>query len=73
MKLIAVTLIFFLLAFVGLARGLLLRRRGLRGSCSAAVKAQDCRCEAELDASMRQQDCQAAHKARAAAGKPQKS
>ncbi len=59
MKLFALTLVFFLLAFAGLAAGLLMRRRGLKGSCNAAVKTQECRCEKELDASMRQQsNCQ---------------
>ena len=46
MKLFAVALIFFLFAFVGLAAGLLLKRKGLRGSCSSASGPDhDCSCK----------------------------
>jgi len=52
----ALILLFFLLAFAGLGVGLLLKRRGLRGSCGHAPnQQQDCRCESELDQEMR--DC----------------
>ena len=41
-------LILFLLAFSGLAAGLLLKRRGLRGGCGAAPGAkEDCQCHAK--------------------------
>ncbi len=61
MKLFAVALIFFLLAFAGLAIGLIVRRKGLRSGCGHALsKDHDCRCESDLDASMQGQgDCQA--------------
>lgn len=36
-------LILFLLAFSGLAAGLLLKRRGLRGGCGSGAK-DDCQC-----------------------------
>jgi len=52
MKLFLLALIFFLLAFAGLAAGLLMRRRGLRGACNSAKASQDCRCESDLDSSM---------------------
>lgn len=56
MKIFAAALIFFLLAFTGLAIGLIVRRRGLRSGCGHSPSAeQDCRCESELDASMRGQ------------------
>jgi hypothetical protein len=60
MKLLALVLLFFLLAFAGLAAGLILRRRGLRGACGTAQSTKnDCRCESELDSSMRtQSNCQ---------------
>ena len=54
MKLIVAVLVLFLLAFAGLAIGLIVRRRGLRSGCGHAPdKEDDCRCEAELDSSMR--------------------
>ena len=50
MKLFAIVLLLFLLAFAGLAVGLIFRRRGLRGGCGHAPNQQhDCHCEAELD------------------------
>lgn len=55
MKTLLLALLGFLLAFAGLAAGLLLRRRGLRGSCGSVQRGDDCRCEKDLDASMRQQ------------------
>ena len=49
-------LILFLLAFAGLGAGLLMKRRGLRGSCGHTAKeASECRCESELDANVRSQ------------------
>ena len=45
MKVYLVALIFFLLAFSGLAAGLLLKRKGLRGGCSPGPDTgQDCKC-----------------------------
>lgn len=53
MKLFVAALILFLLAFAGLAVGLIIRKRGLRGGCGHAPgRDQNCRCEAELDADM---------------------
>lgn len=50
MKLFLMVLILFLFAFLGLAAGLLLRRRGLRSACGHGKNSQhDCKCEAELD------------------------
>lgn len=49
MKLFAVAFICFLLGFAGLATGLLLRRKGLRGSCSSAPGAEhDCTCKSTV-------------------------
>jgi len=46
MKIYVAALILFLLAFVGLAAGLLLKRKGLRGGCgSAASTERDCQCK----------------------------
>ncbi len=60
MKLFILALFLFLLAFSGLAIGLIVRRKGLRSGCGHAPSTDtDCRCEAELDISMRGQDeCQ---------------
>ena len=56
MKLVVAVLVLFLLAFAGLAIGLIVRRRGLRSGCGhARSNEDDCRCESELDASMRNQ------------------
>jgi hypothetical protein len=45
MQVYFVVLILFLLAFSGLAAGLLLKRRGLRGGCGSAPGAkEDCQC-----------------------------
>lgn len=56
MKIFLAALILFLLAFAGLAIGLIVRRRGLRSGCGHTPSAEhDCRCEAELDANMRGQ------------------
>ena len=54
MKLVGLVFILFVLAFGGLAVGLLLKRRGLRSGCGHVPDEQhDCRCESELDQSMR--------------------
>ena len=54
MKLFLLVLVLFLLAFAGLAIGLIIRNKGLRGGCGHAPAADhECRCEAELDKSMR--------------------
>lgn len=46
MKVYLVVLIFFLLAFSGLAAGLLLKRKGLRGGCGSAPEAGGkCQCK----------------------------
>jgi len=43
-------LVFFLLAFAGLATGLLLKRRGLRGGCgSSHGSPDDCRCQSSAE------------------------
>ncbi|WP_303721533.1 hypothetical protein [Malonomonas rubra] len=53
MKLFALVLILFLLAFACLAIGLIVRKKGLRSGCGHAPSADhECRCEVELDASM---------------------
>jgi hypothetical protein len=63
MKLLAAVLVLFLLAFAGLAIGLIVRRRGLRSGCGhAPSNDNDCRCESELDAGMRGQVNQRCHK-----------
>lgn len=50
MKVYFTVLVFFLLAFAGLATGLLLKRKGLRGGCSPALgTGRDCRCKSETD------------------------
>ena len=50
MKVYLATLVLFLLAFSGLASGLLLKRRGLKGGCTPAPSSgRDCRCKAETD------------------------
>jgi len=52
----ALILILFILAFAGLGAGLLMKRRGLRGSCGHAPnEAHDCHCESDLDKSVRGQ------------------
>lgn len=54
MKLMGITLVLFLLAFAGLGVGLIFKRRGLKSGCGHAPNQQhDCRCESELDSSMR--------------------
>ncbi len=48
MKVYLATLVLFLLAFSGLAAGLLLKRRGLKGGCTPAPRSgRDCRCKEE--------------------------
>jgi hypothetical protein len=48
MKIYLVALILFLLAFTGLAAGLLLKRKGPRGSCSSGPDAgHDCQCHSD--------------------------
>lgn len=50
MKLLLAVVILFLLAFTGLAAGVLMKRRGLRSACGHKKNTQhDCKCEAELD------------------------
>jgi len=50
-------LLLFLLAFAGLGMGLLLKRRGLRSGCGHTPnETHECRCETELDASVRGQE-----------------
>jgi len=44
LKLIIATFILFLLAFAGLACGLLLKRRGLRGGCHSNPGDHACQC-----------------------------
>ncbi len=47
MRLYVAAMILFLFAFLGLAMGLLLKRKGLRGGCRpAAGSAPDCQCQA---------------------------
>lgn len=63
MKLLAAVLVLFLLAFAGLAIGLIIKRRALRSGCGhAPSNDEDCRCESELDASMRGQVNQCCNK-----------
>ncbi len=46
MKVYFAALVFFLLAFAGLATGLILKRKGLRGGCHpAAGTDRDCQCK----------------------------
>jgi len=46
MKVFLAALVFFLIAFAGLATGLLLKRKGLRGGCSPATgSGRDCQCK----------------------------
>ena len=53
MKIILAAFLFFLIAFVGLAAGLLLKRRGLSGGCqSAADTGGECRCKPETTAEL---------------------
>jgi hypothetical protein len=48
MRVYFAVLILFLLAFSGLAAGLLLKRKGLRGGCSSGPGAKDdCQCHAK--------------------------
>jgi hypothetical protein len=48
MKVYFVVLSFFLLAFTGLAAGLLLKRKGLRGGCGSATDpGEKCQCKAK--------------------------
>ena len=56
MKLFLVALILFLLAFTGLAIGLIFKRKGPRSSCGHAQSTkQNCRCESEIDAKAQEQ------------------
>jgi hypothetical protein len=46
MKVFFAALVIFLLAFAGLATGLILRRKALRGGCgSASGSGRDCQCK----------------------------
>ena len=50
MKVYFVVLVLFLLAFAGLATGLLLKRKGLRGGCRPAPGTdRDCHCKSAAD------------------------
>ena len=50
MKVFFAALIFFLLAFAGLAAGLLLKRKGLRGGCTPAPgNDHECHCKGEKE------------------------
>ncbi|WP_432823799.1 hypothetical protein [Trichloromonas sp.] len=49
MKSYLATLVLFLLAFAGLATGLILRRKGLRGGCGSSA-ATDCTCRGKTAA-----------------------
>jgi len=45
MKVFLIVLILFLTAFAGLAAGLILKRKGLRGGCgSGSAQKNDCQC-----------------------------
>ncbi|PLX89529.1 MAG: hypothetical protein C0618_01095 [Desulfuromonas sp.] len=48
MKVFVITLILFILAFAGLAAGLLLKRQGIKGGCSPAPGSK-CQCKSEGD------------------------
>ena len=51
MKIYFAALVLFLVAFAGLAAGLILKRKGLRGGCgSASVDNRDCQCKSVTDA-----------------------
>ncbi len=45
MKLFFAALFLFLVAFAGLAAGLLMKRKGLRGGCGSALSKGDCQCK----------------------------
>ncbi len=45
MKLFLIVFILFLLAFTGLACGLIFKRRGLRGGCQQHGNDHDCQCQ----------------------------
>jgi hypothetical protein len=48
MKIFFAALVFFLIAFTGLAAGLLLKRKGLRGGCTPAPgNDHECHCKGE--------------------------
>lgn len=48
MKIYLAALIIFLLAFAGLAIGIIFKRKGLKGSCTPGSNAgHDCRCKPE--------------------------
>jgi len=50
MKFFFISLILFLLAFAGLAAGLLLKRKGLRGGCRPASGSdKECHCKSIKD------------------------
>jgi hypothetical protein len=54
MKLYLAAVVLFLAAFAGLAAGLLLRRKGLRGGCSPATgSGRDCQCRSVADSGRR--------------------
>ena len=56
MKPFLATLVLFLLAFTGLAIGIIIKGKGPRSSCGHARSSeQDCRCESDTDSAMQQQ------------------
>jgi len=58
MKVFLAALVLFLIAFAGLAAGLLCKRRGLRGGCGSASAGdgRDCQCKAAGAPGRRAQD-----------------
>jgi hypothetical protein len=49
-------LVIFLLAFAGLAAGLILKRKGLRGGCRPTAGADnDCQCKSSAKANVKEQ------------------
>ena len=54
MKVYFAVLIIFLIAFAGLATGLILKRKGLRGGCRPAPGADsDCQCKSAVKANVK--------------------
>jgi hypothetical protein len=50
MKIYLAVLVLFLIAFAGLAAGLILKRKGLRGGCRPATGTdRDCQCKSVTD------------------------
>ena len=56
MKVYFAALVIFLLAFAGLAVGLILKRKGLRGGCRPAPGADsDCQCKSAAKSNVKEQ------------------